>query len=76
MKKILVCAAAIGAALVFSAPASARDRGHHGKHYGYAYGHGHARYATPMRSNRYGMMRGHERANYVHGMNHMRRYGY
>jgi hypothetical protein len=76
LKKILICAAAIGAALVFSAPASARDGGYHGKHYGYAYGHGHARYVMPMRSNRYGMMRGHERARYVHNMNHARRYGY
>ncbi|MDB5545354.1 MAG: hypothetical protein JWO64_2503, partial [Hyphomicrobiales bacterium] len=68
LKKIWICAAAIGAALVFSAPASARDNGR-GKHHGYAYGHGQMKHAMPMRSNKYGKRHGHERAGYVHSMN-------
>jgi hypothetical protein len=75
LKKIWICAAAIGAALVFSAPASARDNGR-GKHHGYSYGHGHAKHAMPMRSNRGGMMRGHERSRYVRSMNHAQRRAY
>jgi hypothetical protein len=72
LKKIWICAAAIGAALVFSAPASAKNA----KHHGYGYGNGHAKHYKPMRSNRGGMMRGHERSRYVHSLNRAKRYGY
>jgi hypothetical protein len=75
LKKIWICAAAIGAALVFSGPASAKNA-KHGKHHGYGYSQGHAKYYKPMRSNRGGMMRGQDRARYVHGLNRAKRYGY
>ena len=71
MKKILMCAVALGAALAFAAPASAKD----GRGYGHGYKKGHhARQVIVVRSNKYGMRRGHERARYVHQLNRMKRY--
>lgn len=73
MKKIALFAAAMGAALAFAAPASAKGWKHHG--HGWERGH-HARYYVPMRSNRGGYLRGHARARYVHRLNRERRWGH
>lgn len=73
MKKILICAAAIGAALAFTAPASAK--GGHGRGHGWGHGYGHAK-VMPLRSNRGGYLRGRARADYVHSLNRAKRYRY
>ena len=65
MKKILICAAALAAGIVFAAPASAKSWKNHG--HGYSYGH--SKKVMPLRSNRGGYLRGHDRARYVHGLN-------
>lgn len=76
MNKVLIIAGAIGAALMLSAPVSAREG--HGHAYGHGYHHGYVKTVKvmPMRSNQYGYRRGHARADYVHSMNHSRRYHY
>lgn len=67
MKKFMIYAAALGAALAFASPASAKNGKHHGWNKGYKHGH-----YMPMRSNRGGYLRGRERARYVHRLNRMK----
>jgi len=72
MTKIWICAAAIGAALVFAAPASAKNAKHMNGN-GYAYGHAKSKHMMPLRSNRGGMMHGQTRARYVQKLNRSKR---